>query len=314
MVHVRSARIPRERGPGFEHYHKETTHRRSQEGGRHGGRGQGNRRVAPAGARATQLGDGRRMVGRSTPRRIRLAAWWRRFRGGLRRADAPARADGLAHLPQGTPRSGGRGGCVPGDVPGAGPSRRIDPAARLRGELALRRFTTGRRPGTASRRAATRRRATRRRANARGLPARREPGRAGGPDRRDRPPAGAASHGGRALLPGRLDLRRGCAAVGALRGLDPRPAGTSTRPAAPSADRPRHHPPRRAPGRREHRRGTRPGRGLDAVPRLSGRLDDSCGARRPGRRDRRDPGPRRTSFHGHESSPIGRTRPRGCSG
>ena len=51
----------------------------------------------------------------------------------------------------------------------AGSIRRRD----SRGELALRRLATGRRPGPAPRRAAARRRATRRRANARGLPARR---------------------------------------------------------------------------------------------------------------------------------------------
>ena len=169
------------------------------------------------------------------------------------------------------------------------------------------------RPGSARRGA--RRRATRRRADARGLPARREPGRAGGPDRGDRPPAGAAPHGGRALLPGRPDLRRGRAAAGPLgrtrSGAGWHEHGTSLR-------------------RRLTRRGmTLPAALLAAgtiaegharaaasvaAPRLSRRFDDPRGAGRPGRRGRRGPGPRGAPFHGPGPSPIGRARPHGRPG
>ena len=54
-------------------------------------------------------------------------------RGGVRRTGGPARPDGAGRLPADPPRRARRRGRVPGDVPGPGAARRLDPRLRPAG-------------------------------------------------------------------------------------------------------------------------------------------------------------------------------------
>ncbi len=220
----------------------------------------------------------------------------------------------LAHLPQGAPRPAGRRGCVPGDVPGAGPSGRGDPAARLGRELALRRLATGRRPGPAPR--------ARRRAGEQHV-AEQTPEAYRPAEGREEPEALIEEID---RLPERL---RTVVVLCYLEGMT-YDAAAQRLGLSEGSIRGRLARARDQLRRRLTRRGvTLPAALLAAgtlaegqaraaalisLPASARRLDDPRGDGLPGRRGRRDSGAGRAPFHGPGPSPIGRAGPPGRPG
>src|SRR5262249_48880261 len=133
----------------------------------------------------------------------------------------------------------GRGGRVPGDVPGAGQEGRGGARPRPAGQLAVRRRLPHR-PAGAGRRdqAASAREGGGAPGEIPGIAVRGKRGPAAGTGRGATPAAGTAPDRGGPLLPGGEDERGGGAAAALAHGHGQGAAGAGARPAAPAAEPP----------------------------------------------------------------------------